>query len=260
MKRRILIYADEGTSEIGVSSLLTACKTKLGLEAKRVSSEDIKNGILKTTDIFVIPGGADIPYCKKLNGEGNRKIIEYVDAGGLYIGICAGAYYACRRINFKGEEYTIKGERELGFFQGTAKGSLASLTNGNYFNEKSNSKKMVSLKFKGKSEIYKNEVYYYHGGPTFIPDKEGKIDNKYSERNYQIIARFRNGMPAIIAGTKGKGKYFLSSIHFELQKNIYEELVVKKTGKADYPIEKEICKYMKSNYGDRIWEEIRKII
>lgn len=260
MKKRILIYADEGTSETGVSSLLAACEKKLGLKTETVTAEEIIKGILKKTDIFIIPGGADLPYCKKLNGEGNRKIIEYVAQGGLYIGICAGAYYGCQRVDFKGEEYTVKGERELGFFQGTAKGSLASLTNGNYFNEKVNSKEMVLLNFEEISKISEKEKYYYHGGPAFIPDRENETDSKYGIQNYQIIARFQNGMPAAVTGIKDKGRYFLSSIHFELQKDIYDELVVKKAEKNDYPAEKKICEQLMDNYGDRLWEEIRKII
>lgn len=42
----------------------------------------------------VIPGGRDLPYCRDLNGYINDRIIRYVKEGGVYMGICAGAYYA----------------------------------------------------------------------------------------------------------------------------------------------------------------------
>lgn len=80
-----------------------------------------------------MPGGADLPYCRHLDGEGNRLIrgapfaqparpplatvapyalgaiclpdflsaAGYVEAGGSYIGLCAGAYYACSRVEFE---------------------------------------------------------------------------------------------------------------------------------------------------------------
>ena len=49
----------------------------------------------------VMPGGADRPYCAALNGEGNRRIRAFVEAGGAYLGLCAGAYYASQRVEFE---------------------------------------------------------------------------------------------------------------------------------------------------------------
>lgn len=106
--------------------------------------------------LLVMPGGADLPYCKHLNGRGNMLIrgaapcvgahtpseaagclvehvraarcpgccapsrchahidflarlpppvpprpAEYVEAGGSYLGLCAGAYYASARVEFE---------------------------------------------------------------------------------------------------------------------------------------------------------------
>lgn len=36
----------------------------------------------ETTALFVMPGGRDLPYCKKLNGPGNNKLRDYVHKGG----------------------------------------------------------------------------------------------------------------------------------------------------------------------------------
>lgn len=71
-----------------------------------------------------MPGGADLPYCAHLNGHGNALIREYVEAGGSYLGLCAGAYYACARVEFEvGTRLEVQGDRELCFFPGIAKGS-----------------------------------------------------------------------------------------------------------------------------------------
>ncbi len=50
----------------------------------------IEKGILQKESVkaLVVPGGADLYYVEKLNGEGNRLIREYVEAGGIYLGIC----------------------------------------------------------------------------------------------------------------------------------------------------------------------------
>ncbi len=88
---------------------------------------DILAGCL-TQDVrlFIIPGGADLYTCEKLNGAGNRAIRTWVESGGNYLGICAGAYYACRRIEWAMDhpQDKIAQTRELNFFKGTARGPL----------------------------------------------------------------------------------------------------------------------------------------
>jgi Biotin-protein ligase, N terminal len=51
---------------------------------------------------------------------------EFVELdGGAYLGFCAGAYYASRRVVFEeGTRAEVRGERELAFFPGTALGSV----------------------------------------------------------------------------------------------------------------------------------------
>lgn len=166
MSKCVFIYSDEGTDKAGIASIEENCRKRLKLPYRYIKSEDILDGVLQGKNIFVMPGGADLPYCKKLNGPGNRKIRKFIEDGSFYIGICAGAYYACRRINFKGKDYDVSGDRELGFFEGTAEGSLPFLTDGNYFSDDgAESKAMISLKFK---EKLSEEYFYYHGGPIFM--------------------------------------------------------------------------------------------
>ncbi|KAL4423157.1 hypothetical protein ABPG77_007810 [Micractinium sp. CCAP 211/92] len=75
--------------------------------------------------LLVMPGGADLPYCKHLNGRGNELLREHVEGGGSYLGLCAGAYYACARVEFEpGTRLEVVGDRELAFFPGTAAGSI----------------------------------------------------------------------------------------------------------------------------------------
>src|SRR5439155_9468926 len=45
-----------------------------------------------TCALIVFPGGADLGYCRTLNGEGNRRINQFVRRGGAYLGFCAGGY------------------------------------------------------------------------------------------------------------------------------------------------------------------------
>ncbi|KAF6259598.1 biotin-protein ligase [Scenedesmus sp. NREL 46B-D3] len=74
--------------------------------------------------LLVMPGGADMPYCNRLNGRGNSLIKSFVHSGGSYLGLCAGAYYACSHVRFEeGSRLQVVGDRELAFFPGIACGA-----------------------------------------------------------------------------------------------------------------------------------------
>jgi len=66
--------------------------------------------------LLVFPGGADMGYCRSLNGEGNRRIEQYVRRGGAYLGLCAGGYYGSSRCEFEvgNGALEVVGPRELG--------------------------------------------------------------------------------------------------------------------------------------------------
>ncbi len=89
-----------------------------------------EDGLLKepwTTNcaLLVMPGGADVNYCRILNGAGNRSIAEFVRNGGRYLGLCAGSYYASKTCEFEmgNTPLEVVGDRELAFFPGTCRGS-----------------------------------------------------------------------------------------------------------------------------------------
>ena len=75
--------------------------------------------------LLVIPGGADVPYCRALDGEGNRRIAQYVRRGGAFLGFCAGGYYGSQRCEFEPQNraMAVVGVRELAFFPGTCRGA-----------------------------------------------------------------------------------------------------------------------------------------
>jgi glutamine amidotransferase-like uncharacterized protein len=73
-----------------------------------------------------MPGGRDLPYVKKLQGQGNRNISDFVRNGGSYLGICAGAYYGCSLVQFAQGDSLLEvvGPRELAFFPGISQGPV----------------------------------------------------------------------------------------------------------------------------------------
>ncbi len=223
----ILIYKDLGVSILCVNALIEMFSTHY--EIKLVDSNFIIKESLSNYKCLIIPGGADLPYCEKLNGEGNNKIKSFVSNGGLYIGICAGAYYASKNIDFRGDGYTIKESRELDFFDGTAIGSIPSLTNDNYYSENSKSKSVIDIDFLGE----KVQVFY-HGGSYF----EGNTAS--------TLGHYENGLKAFIVGRYKKGEYILSGVHFEIERDVYKRHI-KEDESTDLKLENDIMAKLESS-------------
>lgn len=119
--KSFLIYNDAGVHKRCVRQWRGRI-SELGGILHLVSCDDIAHGRLHDVGVLIIPGGEDLPYCEKLNGIGNRNISTFVHEGGMYIGSCAGAYYAHEAIQWHNGDERIAGARELAFFQGTAVG------------------------------------------------------------------------------------------------------------------------------------------
>lgn len=173
---------------------------------RHCDSHDILSGCLdpRRVALFVMPGGADLYYCEKLNGAGNAAIRRYVEEGGAYLGICAGAYYACRRIEWAQDEQhqAIIGERELGFFAGTAIGPVYSFLEDQNLSKSWDNCARLGTRF-GES------VAYYSAGPVFIPDEDS---------HHETLASYLDidGQPAaLVSIAVGKGRALLSSCHIE---------------------------------------------
>jgi glutamine amidotransferase-like uncharacterized protein len=125
----IYVYKGSGVSLESLRQTLACLESleKFSLQSQEVGTlcaeEIIQGNWRKNARCFVMPGGADVPYGHALNGPGNAMIRDYVESGGVYVGICAGAYYAARRIEFdENGPQEVLGSRELGFFPGTVIG------------------------------------------------------------------------------------------------------------------------------------------
>ncbi|WP_367110038.1 BPL-N domain-containing protein [uncultured Psychrobacter sp.] len=256
----IWVYSDAGSSELSVKSALAAVAKKLKIDSiatvQTISSADILDNKLsnesKGKNILIMPGGADLPYCQKLNGRGNDIIRKFISKGNIYIGICAGGYYGAREIQFSGQSseqgYEINGDRELAFFSGTAIGSIKAFTNGQLYDEKTSSKAMVTLNYANAQQDH----VYYHGGAYFSADADASFD---------IVATYIDGKNAVVSGDFGAGKYLLSGVHFELCPIIYEKYVVAQASNVDIKKERDLLLAIShEHYGALIYKEIEKIM
>lgn len=205
--RIIYIYNDTGASKAGIQNCrdaLHALDPHLYFVKEINAEQTISGEWRQDAAAFLMPGGADLPYCKKLNGAGNAQIKEYVEAGGTYIGLCAGAYYGAHYCEFhKGDTrgYEVLGERELSFFPGSAVGPV--LADYDYASESGS--RIAKIKWLKSDEVYN---VYFNGGCYFNATDQ--------HPNVQILAHYNNkgseGRAAIVECQIGKGKALLSGV------------------------------------------------
>ncbi|KAI9704500.1 MAG: biotin holocarboxylase synthetase [Bogoriella megaspora] len=171
--------------------------------------------------LLVMPGGADLGYCRVLNGEGNRRITQFVNQGGAYLGFCAGGYYGSKRCEWEAhdEKIGVVGDRELGFFPGICRGLAFpgfvyhSEAGARAVELKTNKTTLASA---GGSipDIFR---VYYNGGGVFV-DAE-----KFKDRGVEILASYTEnlhvdsgeGKAAVVYKKIGEGGAIVTGPHPE---------------------------------------------
>ncbi|MCA9129452.1 MAG: biofilm PGA synthesis protein PgaC [Planctomycetales bacterium] len=91
---RVAIYDHSPGTANGPKNLLSFLTINNGFDARRVSPEDIRQGVLSDIDVLIMPGGSGSSQAEHLKVEGRKAICDFVDQGGGYVGICAGSYLA----------------------------------------------------------------------------------------------------------------------------------------------------------------------
>lgn len=204
----IVIYADEGVSGDSLKHLMRSLQQEVDLEkcslvrmdAKRILNESWE----KESSLLIIPGGRDVFYHASLDGAGTDKISHFVQKGGSYLGICAGAYFACSAIEFeKGGTFEICAPRSLKLFPGIAKGSAYGLNKYSYENYQGAEAAKISW---GIEECHT----YFNGGCTFEADEHYPWIKPLS--HYLDLP---NTPASILEIEVGKGRAILSGVHFE---------------------------------------------
>ena len=202
---RLAVYDAGGSGGVGAARIVEQAGRQPDTVAVRVCDDDIRAGAIDQFNVVAVPGGSGSREAAALGEEGRARIRKFVEDGGGYIGICAGAYLAtsefawglrilnARTVSPKWErghamvkiELTGQGRRILGNIQG---------------------------EFDCK----------YANGPILCPAHAGSLPD------YEVLAFFRTevaghgappgimaGSPAIVAGRCGQGRVIVSSPHPE---------------------------------------------
>ncbi len=192
MTQKIAIFRGEGTWYQGVVP-------GLALSAQDLIHSDWESH----ATLLIMPGGRDRLFHAALQGKGNAKIRSFVEKGGIYLGLCAGAYYACSSIEFdKGNPLEVCENRELQFFPGTAIGPAYG--KGTFQYDTPSTIRAAKL-----TTPIGTFHAYHNGGCTFSGDLS----------LCRILARYldiEGHPPAIIECSIGQGKAILSGAHLEM--------------------------------------------
>lgn len=210
----IYIYNDEGVAEESLLQTKNAIKDLLHFRysVKTINAKEVqKNRWVKDAVLFIMPGGADLPYVSKLQGSGNINIKNYVEKGGSFLGICAGSYYGSGYVEFdKNGKFEVLGSRELSFFQGKAIGPILA-----EYDYSTNIGARVAYLKVDLDGVNKLSAYTYYNGGGYFEDADN-YDNVW------VIARYENNLPAIIHVSYGLGNVVLSAVHFEYNPHLLD--------------------------------------
>jgi glutamine amidotransferase-like uncharacterized protein len=208
----VRVYHDAGTGEFSRGCLMYALSNAFAGRARVerihaneiVTSDDWHEGTL----LLAFPGGADLPYAERLDGPGNASILRYLEKGGAFLGVCAGAYYACARVAFEpAAPGTITGTRELALFQGTARGSLHELA-APYALDHLRCADIVGVR---RADDGRELHALYWGGPELVPDR----DTSFTPLLTYVTPDGRAALAAVRTDI-GRGRAVLTGVHAEV--------------------------------------------
>jgi glutamine amidotransferase-like uncharacterized protein len=199
---RIAIYSGDGAYFRSIKAA-TKMFEWMGADAQRITPEEIIAGKLDDFDILYMTGGWAVPYIRDLRNGGNAKIRMFVEQGGGYIGVCAGAFFAADYIYWEGKRY----EYTLDLFPGFAKGPIEEIAPWPRFKLcRINLNKTPHPITKGEPDSLES---LYYGGPWFEVPPGFKAD---------VLAYYDfNNRPVMLAFGYGQGRVFMTGLHTEFE-------------------------------------------
>lgn len=190
---RAIVYKGPGACE-GCETATRDFLVSLGFDTSYVGPSDLTNpAIFQGVTVYGQPGGDDTALVTNAVGENvwsqvQTNMRNFVEGGGIYLGICLGGYLA------------DSAEGDLGLMPGTV--TAFKKTQSNYVLDQ-----VISVNWLPTTSVRK---MYFQEGPA-LPNI-GKV-----------YATYTDGTPAMLIHGVGKGKLVLSGPHFEATSEWYKE-------------------------------------
>ncbi|TKY89971.1 hypothetical protein EX895_001269 [Sporisorium graminicola] len=200
----VLVYSGPGVSTSALHHTLRTLRTLLTtydvktVDAKTLALDPWQKG----TALVVMPGGRDLPYVSELaraysrdNGGSSgapqrtaaREIRSYVESGGTFLGICAGAYYSSAHCTFeKGTPMEVDGERPfLRFFPGVCQGTVYP----GFVYESDKGARIIDIERITEQGGKEQWRCHYNGGGAFLDA------DRFAGQGVEVLARYAHVQP-----------------------------------------------------------------
>ena len=211
-RMRLAVYAGPGT-RLGMHHLLQEMQRLPQAEVVPIGAEEIDAGMLRHFNVVLFPGGSSTRQGESLGNVDRNRVRQFIEQGGGYVGICAGAFLATT----------------------DWPNSLSILDAKTYSHQWKRGRGVVRMELtpQGRQILGVDRLWCdvrYHNGPILVPAQRKDLPD------YQPLAIFRSevaeygpkgimvGTPAIVAGQFGRGRVLCFSPHPEATKGL-EEMV-----------------------------------
>lgn len=200
------LFVDEGSSARGIESFINNLSSIKNIEIIKLTSQEIIKNDLSLFGILVFTGGSGSKQAMSLGKEGLVKVKTYIEDGGKYLGICAGAYLATTGFDWSLGVINVETVSRVEWKRGEGLVNITLTKEGSEFFTSSPNSFQID----------------YRNGPIL---KKSNID---SLGEYTILANYsseisQNGVtpgvmkntPALLMSSYGKGRVFIIGPHFE---------------------------------------------
>ena len=208
---KVAVYAGLGPSGIGAAEWYRIVNDSPDMSITLVDGAAVRNGALKGHDLFIMPGGSSTNEYNSLGRDGVEKMKDFIRDGGGYVGTCAGCCLLMdgyRRAHVMPWN-TTGFEPDLFYPQVTVNEAGA---------------KALGIKAG-------NHKMRYHGGPFMRMTTNtiegasfelwGTVDSECMYKGRVDPKKRMHGAAAILGGTYGKGRVFVTSMHPEYYESMH---------------------------------------
>ncbi len=200
---RVALYDDSGSAGKGIPNCTAQLGTVPDMEVVKLNADGVRAG-LSGYHVVIFTGGSGSGQARTIGLAGREQVRQFVEAGGGYVGICAGAYLACD--GFKWSVHVLDAKTPSSLWErGHADLEIETNTAG---------QSLLGLRPKAK--------VIYHNGPIInpannpaIPDFEPLVIFRTEVSKTPKHAGLQINTPAMVRGSFGKGKVLVSSPHPE---------------------------------------------
>ena len=203
---KVGVYADKGPGGIGAVEWFRLVDESPEMELHLLDGAAVRTGALDGLDLLIMPGGSSMDEFKTLGTNGVERMRAFVRNGGGYVGTCAGC---CLLMDGPKNR-----ARMMPWNSSGSEGHTMFPT--------------INLNAKGAKALGLKEgphVMRYHGGP-FLQPTTNVIADAHMEiwGTFDAEATFKGrinqkkkmyGSGAVVGGTYGKGRVFVTSAHPE---------------------------------------------